>query len=33
MMDHPQRCAAETSKPRSAGATLGRLWQYFRRYS
>ena len=33
MMDHPQRFAAETSKPRSAGATLGRLWQYFRRYS
>ena len=33
MMDHPQRFAAETSKPRSAGATLGRLWQYFRHYS
>ena len=33
MMDHPQRFAAETSKPRSAGATLGRLWQYFRPYS
>ncbi len=33
MMDHPQRFAAETSKPRSAAATLGRLWQYFRRYS
>jgi ATP-binding cassette subfamily B protein len=33
MMDHPQRFAAETSKPRSAGATLGRLWEYFRRYS
>jgi len=33
MMDHPQRFAAETSKPRSAGATLGRLWQFFRRYS
>ena len=33
MMDHPQRFAAETSKPRSAGATLGRLWRYFRPYS
>ena len=33
MMDHPQRFAAETSKPRSAGATLGRLWQFFRHYS
>ena len=32
MMDHPQRFAAETSKPRSAGATLGRLWRYFRHY-
>ena len=33
MMDHPQRFAAETSKARSAGATLGRLWRYFRPYT
>lgn len=32
MMDNTQRFAAETSKPRSVGATLSRLWQYFRRY-
>ncbi len=32
MMDHPQRFSAETSKPRSAAATLGRLWHYFRHY-
>ena len=32
MMQHPRQFAAETSKARSASATLGRLWQYFRHY-
>ena len=33
MNEHSRSFGMETSKPRSVGGTLRRLWRYFRQYS